>query len=148
MTKPAPLTTRPQLDPWPSQGVGPGPLSPFWRREVDDAPPPSDDPVAVLYRALSARRRECFAELRNAPGYGVSSIATTEIEKLNTDLAEVQRLNAGLRAHRRSPAVAAWSTPVLPLGVLFGPRELASVLGEALRVLVTLADERRVRLDG
>jgi hypothetical protein len=120
----------------------------MWRVEMEDAPASSDDPVAVLHRALSERRRVCFSELANAPGHGVSSIATTEIARLNADLAEVRRLNGELDPGRRSPAVGAWPDPVLPPGLLFGPRELAEVLGVALRILLTCAHQRRVHLDG
>lgn len=132
---------RPRLEPS-NHGVGPGPLSPYWRVEPD-APQPTE-PLAILTRELETFRAECVAAVRNIENVGVSPIARNEVEWLNTRLVEVQRLNAGLTRNRRSSTIADWPSPPLPTGVLFGPRELLRPLSDALLVLASVEAQRQV----
>ncbi len=134
---------RPRLEPWPSQGVGPGPLSPFWR-EVPE-PELSTEPLAMLTRELKTFRAECVASVRRAED-GIMPIGHNEIGWLNPRLSEVQRLNAGLTHNRRSSRIDAWPDPVLPNRVLIGPRELIGLLGDALIALASVEEQRRVAL--
>ena len=134
---------RPRLEPWPSQGVGPGPLSPFWREEAEPEPP--TEPLALLQHELENFRAECRDAVRHVEN-GVMPVGHNEIAWLNTRLSEVQRLNAELTHNRRSSTVADWPDPPLPTRIICGPRELLPILGEALGILVSVAEQRRLAL--
>ena len=134
---------RPRLEPWPSQGVGPGPLSPFWRVEPDPEPP--TEPLALLEHELDTFRAECRGAVRHAED-GIMPMGHNQIAWLNTRLAEVQRLNAEVTHPRHSSAVAGWPDPVVPTNIICGPRELLPLLSDALRALANVIEQRKAAL--
>ena len=134
----------PPLDPF---GVGfatgPGPLSPAWPKPV--APPPPDDEFLALADELIALRRACLRSLDPDQGTGPLLLDLGERARLNAALKALKARNADLPHYRRSAIAAGWPDPVLPAGVLFGPRDLISLLDTAARVAGEAAAERQWR---
>jgi hypothetical protein len=136
--------TPPPLDPygWP-YAAGPGPLSPAWPRPTPPAPP--DDDLLALAEELRALRRACVLSLDPDSGTGPVVLARDERAWLDGVLGRLRAVNAELPHFRRSAVVARWGEPVLPEGVLFGPRDLIALLETAARVAGQAAAERQWR---
>jgi hypothetical protein len=129
----------PRLEPSTS-GIGPGPMSPIWQRPAAVAAVPQNQ-WAALADELSALRRACFDSLREETPGGQLLLGLAERADLNEKLRRLQAANlTELRAWHRSSAVAAWPDPVLPSTLLWGARDLAAVLGTAIRAAVTLSE--------
>jgi hypothetical protein len=136
--------TPPHIDPygW-AYATGPGPLSPAWPQAAAPAPP--DDDLLALAAELRALRGECIRSLDPDQGTGLLVLGRRERAWLDGALGRLRALNAELPHNRRSAVVARWGEPVLPDGVLFGPRDLISLLDTAARVAGEAAAERQWR---
>jgi hypothetical protein len=141
---PRPSITPPHIDPygW-AYATGPGPLSPAWPQAAPPTPP--EDDLLVLAEELRALRGACIRSLNPDSGTGPLVLARDERAWLNGALGRLRALNAELPHNRRSAVVARWGEPVLPEGVLFGPRDLIPLVDTAARVAGQAAAERQWR---
>jgi hypothetical protein len=124
----AALPGRPQLEG--RLDYGPGPLSPVWPK-APELPTPRNEWEAMSWQ-LSGLRSACWASLRPDAGTAPHMLSFDERNELDDDLARIKAANAALSPGWHMRDVAAWPDPVLPRGVLFGARDLAAFLGEAI----------------
>ena len=134
MTKTFDFTAhRPRLEQAGAYAVGPSPANPS--RQTPAPEPTPTDPLAALDARFETPRQECRTSLHGGDLAGLVPLGHGDLDWLNRELEGIKRLNRELSHLRRSRAVDAWPTPVLPPEVLFGPRDVLAVLDLAQRVL-------------
>jgi hypothetical protein len=100
------------------------------RPELVEGPP---TPHEALRARLDAARREALAAFRQRPQ--VTLVGRNELDAINADLDEVQRLNAALPHNMRSDWARGWPTPVFKPTAIHAWRDLYAALATADRVL-------------
>jgi len=132
-----PFATEPRrLDP-PDSSTGPGPLSPAFPWVLLPALPEGRlERMAARLRVLQDECRAALLEKGTPFWLGIG-----RREELVETLEEIRRLNAALPRYRRSRRVEGWPVPVLPMGALFGARDLLPLLDAAITTATLAADE-------
>ncbi len=130
---------RPWVDP-PNHNVGPGPLSPAWPK-----PPAPRSPALNEWDGLAGDfldlRRALLASLADPRGTAPLMLSLDERAGLEEKFARLKAGNAALPRWSRSAEIAGWPTPVLATSILYGARDIADVLGDAITLAHTLATE-------
>ncbi|MEP7239531.1 MAG: hypothetical protein ABI697_01480 [Devosia sp.] len=136
---PSPMPGAPRLESS-DTGIGPGPLSPAWP-QPKPAEPPSANRWLALADELSALRRACFLSLRETTPGGQLLLSIAERDDLNDKLRLLREASlVHLGPYHRWSGIEQWTDPVLPSNVLWGARDLAEVLGIAVRIAATLGE--------
>ncbi len=119
--------------------TGPVPFKILAPGEAPPTPPAPADAFDALATDLTHLRRACVRSLNPWAEGGPFMLSLIERADLNARLGALQAANATLHPHSRSSDVAAWPSPVLPEGVLIGPRDLIALVTPAIRVALALS---------